>query len=174
MTPKYTRVGYAPVQPVPFSHALHAGQLGIDCRYCHVGVDKGPVSSIPTAQTCMNCHTQVKADSPLLAAVRQSYETGEPLPWVKVHQLPDHAFFDHQRGDGMQPAFVITKREVFILRDAFDAAAEFIHCHHLFLRQDLPNGIHLLAEGIGRRLIMLNWGAAEARNPANVVQRAVG
>jgi hypothetical protein len=95
MTPKYTRVGYAPVQPVPFSHALHSGQLGIDCRYCHVGVDKGPVSSIPTAQTCMNCHTQVKADSPLLAAVRQSYETGDPLPWVKVHQLPDHAFFNH-------------------------------------------------------------------------------
>ena len=59
MTPSYTRVGYAPVQPVPFSHAIHAGQLAIDCRYCHVGVDKGPASTVPTAQTCMNCHNQI-------------------------------------------------------------------------------------------------------------------
>lgn len=95
MTPKYTRVGYAPVQPVPFSHAIHAGQLGIDCRYCHVGVDKGPASTVPAAQTCMNCHNQVKVDSPLLAVVRESYETGKPVPWVKIHQVPDYAYFNH-------------------------------------------------------------------------------
>jgi|UniRef100_UPI004049CC6D hypothetical protein len=95
MTPSYTRVGYAPVQPVPFSHAIHAGQLGIDCRYCHVGVDKGPVSTVPAAQTCMNCHNQVKVDSPLLAVVRESYETGNPVPWVKIHQVPDYAYFNH-------------------------------------------------------------------------------
>jgi hypothetical protein len=95
MTPKYTRVGYAPVQPVPFSHNLHAGQLGMDCRYCHTGVDKSKTSVIPTAQTCMNCHNQVKPDSPLLAVVRQSYETGDPVPWVKVHEIPDFAFFHH-------------------------------------------------------------------------------
>lgn len=94
-TPKYTRVGYAPTQPVPFSHALHAGQLGIDCRYCHVGVDKGPTSSVPTAQTCMNCHNQIKTDSPLLAPVRASYATGAPVPWVKVHQVPDYVYFNH-------------------------------------------------------------------------------
>lgn len=95
MTPSYTRVGYAPAQPVPFSHALHAGQLAIDCRYCHVGVDKGPVSSVPAAQTCMNCHNQIKVDSPLLAQVRESYATGEPVPWVKIHQVPDYVFFNH-------------------------------------------------------------------------------
>lgn len=95
MTPKYTRVGYAPVQPVPFSHNLHAGQLGMDCRYCHTGVDKSGTSVVPTAQTCMNCHNQVKPDSPLLAVVRQSYETGDPVPWVKVHEVPDFAFFNH-------------------------------------------------------------------------------
>ncbi len=95
MTPSYTRVGYAPVQPVPFSHAIHAGQLGIDCRYCHVGVDKGPASTVPAAQTCMNCHNQVKVDSPLLAVVRESYETGNPVPWVKIHQVPDYAYFNH-------------------------------------------------------------------------------
>jgi len=95
MTPSYTRVGYAPTQPVPFSHSIHAGQLGIDCRYCHVGVDKGPASTVPTAQTCMNCHNQVKIDSPLLAVVRESYETGSPVPWVKVHQVPDYVYFNH-------------------------------------------------------------------------------
>jgi hypothetical protein len=94
-TNKYTNVGYAPVQPVPFSHSLHAGQLGIDCRYCHVGVDKGPTSTVPTSQTCMNCHNQVKADSPLLEVVRNSYASGDPVPWVKVHQAPDYVYFNH-------------------------------------------------------------------------------
>jgi hypothetical protein len=94
-TPKYTRVGYAPVQPVPFSHALHNGQLGIDCRYCHIGVDKGAASTVPTAQTCMNCHNQIKTDSPLLAPVRESYASGDPVKWVKVHQVPDYVYFNH-------------------------------------------------------------------------------
>ena len=95
MTPKYTRVGYAPVQPVPYSHALHAGQLGIDCRYCHSNIEKSGVANLPTAQTCMNCHNQVKKDSPLLAPVRHSFETGEPVPWVKIHQTPDYVYFNH-------------------------------------------------------------------------------
>ena len=94
-TPKYTRIGYAPTQPVPFSHALHSGQLGIDCRYCHSGVDKSGVSNIPTAQTCMNCHSIIKTDSPLLAPVRESYATGNPVPWVKIHQAPDYVYFNH-------------------------------------------------------------------------------
>jgi hypothetical protein len=94
-TPKYTRIGYAPVQPVPFSHRLHSDGLGIDCRYCHVGVDKGPVSSVPAAQTCMNCHNQIKTDSPALAPVRASYASGDPVPWVKVHQVPDYVYFNH-------------------------------------------------------------------------------
>ncbi|MEO6875595.1 MAG: cytochrome c3 family protein, partial [Opitutaceae bacterium] len=95
MTPKYTRVGYAPVQPVPYSHALHAGQLGIDCRYCHSNIEQSGVANLPTAQTCMNCHNQVKKDSPLLAVVRHSFETGESVPWVKIHQTPDYVYFNH-------------------------------------------------------------------------------
>ncbi len=94
-TPKYTRVGYAPVQPVPFDHSLHAGQLGIDCRYCHAGVEKSATSSIPAAQTCMNCHNIIKPQSPLLEPVRRSFETGEPVPWVKIHAVPDYVFFNH-------------------------------------------------------------------------------
>jgi hypothetical protein len=95
MTPKYTRVGYAPVQPVPFSHAQHVQEVGLDCRYCHSNVDKSAHSNIPTAQTCMNCHTQVKPQSPLLAPIRESYEKGTPVPWVWVHKTPDYAFFNH-------------------------------------------------------------------------------
>jgi hypothetical protein len=96
MTPAYTRVGYAPVQPVPYSHALHVGQLGLDCRYCHNNVDKSGFANLPTSQTCMNCHSMVKKDSPLLAPVRHSYETGEPMHWVQIHQVPDFAYFNHE------------------------------------------------------------------------------
>ena len=94
-TPKYTRVGYAPTQPVPFSHALHAGQLGMDCRYCHNNVEQSGYANIPTAQTCMNCHNQVKTDSPLLAPIRAAYESGDSVPWVRIHQAPDYVYFNH-------------------------------------------------------------------------------
>ncbi len=94
-TPKYTRIGYAPVQPVPFSHAKHNGELGIDCRYCHSTVEKAGHAAVPTAQTCMNCHSQVKNQSPLLAPVRASYESGDPVEWVRVHQAPDYVYFNH-------------------------------------------------------------------------------
>jgi cytochrome c7-like protein/class III cytochrome C family protein len=94
-TPAYLRVGYQPVQPVPFEHSLHAGQLGIDCRYCHASVEKSGTSSIPAAQTCMNCHSQIKTTSPLLEVVRESYKTGDPVPWVKIHQTPDYVYFNH-------------------------------------------------------------------------------
>jgi len=102
-TPKYSRVGYMPLQPIPFDHSLHAGQLGMDCRYCHSFVEDSPHSNIPTAQVCWNCHGpgKVKADSPRLEPLRQAmdvnYEnyTGEPIRWVQVHKLPEYAYFNH-------------------------------------------------------------------------------
>jgi hypothetical protein len=95
MTPKYTRVGYAPVQPVPFSHAQHVKEVGLDCRYCHSNVEKSGHSNVPSAQTCMNCHATIKPNSPLLAPVRESFEKGTPVPWVWIHTTPDFAFFNH-------------------------------------------------------------------------------
>jgi hypothetical protein len=95
MTPKYTRVGYSPVQPVPFSHEKHVGELGLDCRYCHSYVERSGFANLPTAQTCMNCHNQIKTTSAQLAIVRKSYETGEPVPWVQVHEVPDFVYFNH-------------------------------------------------------------------------------
>jgi hypothetical protein len=94
MTPKYTRVGYAPIQPVPYSHAKHVGELGLDCRYCHSTIDTAG-AAIPTSQTCMNCHTQVLKASPALAVVRESFETGKSVPWVHVHVMPSFVYFDH-------------------------------------------------------------------------------
>ncbi|MGA2684495.1 MAG: cytochrome c3 family protein [Verrucomicrobiota bacterium] len=94
-TPKYSRVGYEPIQPVPFSHAVHAGQLGMDCRYCHTTVEKSWFSNIPSASTCMNCHNQVLKDDPRLALVRESATNGVPIPWVQVHRVPDYVYFNH-------------------------------------------------------------------------------
>lgn len=93
--PDNTDVGYAPQQPVPFSHALHAGELQMDCRYCHNTVETTGHAAIPPTQTCMNCHATIKADSPNLEAVRRSYADGTPIHWVKVHDLPDYAYFNH-------------------------------------------------------------------------------
>lgn len=94
-TPKYARVGYEPVQPVPFSHKVHAGELGIDCRYCHNGVEKSWFSNLPGASTCMNCHSTVLKDDSRLAVVRDSATTGKPVPWVQVHVIPDYVYFNH-------------------------------------------------------------------------------
>ena len=94
-SPKYTDVGYRPKQPVPYSHKLHAGDMGIDCRYCHNTVEHAATAAIPPTATCMNCHKQVKTTSARLQMVRDSYDTGEPIPWVRVHQLPDYAYFAH-------------------------------------------------------------------------------
>jgi Cytochrome c7 and related cytochrome c len=94
-TPKYTRVGYQPTQPVLFSHKTHAGQLGIDCRYCHSFVEVAAHSNIPTTQVCMNCHVQVRKESPLLAPVRESWQSGRPIEWIQIHKTPDYAYFNH-------------------------------------------------------------------------------
>lgn len=94
-SPLNTQVGYAPRQPVPYSHWLHAGQMGMDCRYCHANVERAAHAMIPPTQTCMNCHSLVRTNSARLAPVRQSWESGQAIEWVRVHRLPDHAYFDH-------------------------------------------------------------------------------
>lgn len=94
-SPKNTDIGYRPHQPVAYSHKLHAGDLGIDCRYCHVFVETSAVASIPPTQICMNCHTLVGVNSDKLNLVRESIATGTPIEWVRVHELPGYAYFDH-------------------------------------------------------------------------------
>ena len=94
-TPKYTRVGYEPIQPVPFPHSVHVKQLGLDCRYCHNGVEKSWYSNIPATSVCMNCHRQVLKDDPRLAVVRESDATDKPIEWVQIHKMPDYVYFNH-------------------------------------------------------------------------------
>ena len=94
-SPQTSAVGYAPEQPVAYSHALHAGDLDVDCRYCHTSVETSARANLPPTATCMNCHATIKTESEALALVRESHETGEAIPWVAVHDLPDFVFFNH-------------------------------------------------------------------------------
>ena len=93
--PETLNIGYMPTQPVPYSHALHVGQLGMDCRYCHTTVDKAAFAAIPPTQTCINCHHGIFTESVNLRAVRESWVSGDPIEWVKVHDLPGYAYFNH-------------------------------------------------------------------------------
>ena len=109
LNPTTLNVGYQPVQPVPYSHAKHAGELGIDCRYCHNTVEKSAFAAIPPTDTCLNCHDTIHNNtdkakrSVALAPVYESRDTGKPVPWVKVHDLPDFVYFNHSAhvGAGM-------------------------------------------------------------------------
>jgi hypothetical protein len=94
-SPRTTDVGYSPKQPIPYSHALHVGKLGLDCRYCHTAVETANHMPVPPTATCMNCHQRVAVDSPKLAPLRESAATGKPVHWVRVHDLPDYVYFDH-------------------------------------------------------------------------------
>jgi hypothetical protein len=94
-SPWFTQVGYSPKQPVAYSHQLHAGQLGLDCRYCHVNVERAPMAMVPPTETCMNCHQVVKTDSAMLQPIRDSWASGQPMEWVRIHKLPDYVYFDH-------------------------------------------------------------------------------
>jgi hypothetical protein len=89
--------GYAPVQPIAYSHKVHAGDNKIPCLYCHSSAEKGPVAGIPAASTCMNCHTKIRADRPEVKKIAAALAEGRPIRWVRVHDLPDHAVFDHSR-----------------------------------------------------------------------------
>src|ERR1041385_7258446 len=85
VTPEAIRIGYQPKQPVPYSHALHAGELGIDCRYCHNTVERAGMAAIPPTETCMNCHQRVRTKSAKLEPIRTSFATGSAVEWKKVH-----------------------------------------------------------------------------------------
>lgn len=83
-------------QPIQFSHAHHVGGIGLDCRYCHTSVEKAAFAGIPPTKTCMNCHSQIWANAPLLEPVRASYRNDTPLTWIRVNDLPDFVYFNHQ------------------------------------------------------------------------------
>jgi hypothetical protein len=104
LSPYTTDVNVPRVQQVPFSHQHHVSGLGIDCRYCHDSVETSSFAGVPPTYTCMSCHSQLWTDAPMLAPVRESLATGQPLRWQRVNQVPDFVFFNHsihvQKGIG--------------------------------------------------------------------------
>ncbi|MGA8940634.1 MAG: cytochrome c3 family protein [Acidobacteriaceae bacterium] len=95
-SPWVTRQGQRPDQPVPFSHMHHVEGLGLQCQYCHTSVEKSSYAGIPPTKTCMNCHSQIWTDAQLLEPVRNSWATGASIQWIKVHDLPDYVYFNHE------------------------------------------------------------------------------
>lgn len=89
------QTGYAPVQPIEFSHKLHAKDNSIPCQYCHTGARRGPVAGIPSASTCMNCHSEIAKDSPEVQKVAAALKEGRAIEWVRIHDLPHFTRFDH-------------------------------------------------------------------------------
>ena len=95
-SPWVTKQGQRPDQPVPFSHKHHVEGLGLQCQYCHTSVEKCSYAVIPPTKTCMNCHSQIWTDAQLLEPVRQSWATGASINWIRVHDLPDYVYFNHE------------------------------------------------------------------------------
>lgn len=91
--------GYAPTQPIKYSHKLHAGDLQIDCNYCHTGVTKSKNANIPSPSICMNCHNSISkgptGETKEIAKIYEAIENDRPIEWVRVHNLPDLAYFNH-------------------------------------------------------------------------------
>jgi len=113
----YLRRGYAPEQPIAYSHALHVEQLGIECQYCHSGVAKGSYATLPAVETCMGCHSQVATDKEEIKKLAKYYQDKQPIPWEPVNNLPEHVKFNHKRhiaaGVGCQSCHgVVQKMEV--------------------------------------------------------------
>ncbi|MCC6546064.1 cytochrome c3 family protein [Candidatus Sumerlaeota bacterium] len=92
----FSNKGYEPVQPINYSHVLHAGVMQMECLYCHSQAEKGPSAGIPGLDVCMGCHAVVRTDSPEIQKMAKYYAEGKPVPWVRIHRIPDHAFFNHR------------------------------------------------------------------------------
>jgi len=88
---------YQPTQPIAFSHKIHAGQYEIDCNYCHTGVNISKSANIPSVNICMNCHNAINTDKPEIQKILTAYEENRPIEWVRVHNLPDLAYFNHKQ-----------------------------------------------------------------------------
>lgn len=128
-----TRAVQAREQPVPFSHAHHAGGLGIDCRYCHTTVETSSFANIPPTKTCMNCHSEIWSGSPTLEPVRASFRTDTSIRWTRVHDLPDFVYFNHEihvnKGVGCESCHGRVDRMPLTWQDSSLQMSWCIDCH---------------------------------------------
>ncbi|MBU0690390.1 cytochrome c family protein [bacterium] len=93
---QWSNLDYAPEQPIPFSHKLHAGDRNIPCMYCHTNVERSRHATIPSMNICMNCHSVVNVDSTSIIKLTEAYNSGKPLEWQRIHKVPEHAYFSHK------------------------------------------------------------------------------
>jgi hypothetical protein len=132
-SPYMTRADTYREQPIQFSHQHHAAGIGIDCRYCHTTVERAASAGIPPTKTCMNCHSQIWADSPFLEPVRESFRSGEPLRWIRVHDLPDFVYFNHsvhvKKGVGCASCHGRVDRMPLMLQNASLQMEWCLDCH---------------------------------------------
>src|SRR3954471_7187909 len=132
-SPLVTRVDMPQTQPVMFSHEHHVGGLGIDCRYCHTSVEKSAFAGMPPTETCMTCHSQLWTQAPLLAPVRESLATHQPIQWNRVHDLPDFVYFDHsihvQKGVGCSSCHGRVDRMPLVWKDQTLYMKWCLECH---------------------------------------------
>jgi hypothetical protein len=94
-SPSWQKINVASQQPVPFSHKHHVGELGIDCRYCHTGVNSSSYAGVPPTETCMTCHSQIWTNAALLKPVRDSAQYSKPIVWQQVTSIPNYVYFNH-------------------------------------------------------------------------------
>lgn len=132
-SPYVTEADVVREQPVPFSHEHHVGGLGIDCRYCHTTVENEAFAGIPATEVCMGCHSQIWKDSPVLQPVRDSYRTGTPLRWTRVHDVPDFVYFNHSihiaKGIGCESCHGRVDRMPLMRRAASLQMSWCLDCH---------------------------------------------
>ncbi len=125
--------GHSPDQPIPFDHKLHVSTNGIQCQYCHNQVERSQHSNVPALSTCMNCHMQVKTDSPHIQKLAEAYSKGESIPWVRVHMLPDHVMFNHsahiRRGVNCQTCHGPVETMEKIYQNADLSMGWCVNCH---------------------------------------------
>jgi hypothetical protein len=132
-SPALTKVGVAIPQPVPYPHNFHIIALGLNCRYCHAGVDQSSFADLPPAETCMSCHSQVATNSPDLQPVRDSYNNGTPIQWNRVNNLPDYVYFNHQihidKGVGCETCHGRMDQETTAVRAKYFYMTTCTECH---------------------------------------------
>ncbi len=186
-SPVTLNTGYQPTQPVPFSHAIHAGQLKMDCRYCHNSVDKSAHSTVPATQTCINCHSPktpnggppvysaIHADGDKtvkLKAVHESWRTGESVDWVRIHRLPDYVYFNHSahvtRGVSCVSCHGRVDKMEVVHQDKDQSMAWCIDCHrnpepHL-RPAEFVTKLDWKAEDIGENQLALGKRLKEEKN----------
>lgn len=125
--------GYAPEQPIPYDHSLHAGYYKIPCEFCHYNAEKSRHATVPTTDVCMKCHKQVKTDSPVIQQITKMFERGESISWVRVNLLPEHVKFNHKRhiAKGVQCQTchgAVEQMQVYYQKEAFNMGW-CIECH---------------------------------------------